>query len=52
MKSILHRDFKYVPAARTDISKTFAKERKRIAEEKAATEAVKQEAERKVRRLK
>ncbi len=30
-KSILHKDFKYVPAARTDISKTFARERARLA---------------------
>lgn len=34
MKSILHRDFKYVPAARTDVAKTFAKERARLAANK------------------
>ena len=34
MKSILHRDFKYVPSSKTDISKTFAKERARLAANK------------------
>lgn len=36
MKSILHRDFKYVSAAATDIRRTFARvraEQKRIAAE-------------------
>ena len=31
LKSILNKDFKYVPASRTDISKTFARERARLA---------------------
>lgn len=31
IKSILNRDFKYVPASRTNIAKTFARERARLA---------------------
>jgi len=30
---IYDKDFKYIPSASTDISKTFARERKRLAEE-------------------
>ena len=32
MPSILSKSFSYTPASRTDISKTFARERKRLAE--------------------
>lgn len=31
--SVWNRDWKYIPASKTDISKTFARERKRLAEE-------------------
>ncbi len=31
MKRITDKDFKYVPAAATDLKKTFAKERQRLA---------------------
>ena len=39
MSRILDKAFRYVPAAATDIRKTFARVRKQIAEQKAATEA-------------
>ena len=32
MKSILDKDFKYTPAAKTDIRRTFARERRRLEE--------------------
>ena len=35
MKSILDPEFRYVPAHETDIRKTFAKARRKIAAEKA-----------------
>jgi len=38
--SILDPKFKYVPAAATDIRKTFARVRKEIAEQKKAEEQV------------
>lgn len=38
MKSILKPDFKYVPASRTDIAKTFARERARLAADKKEKE--------------
>lgn len=33
MKSIFDRSFRYVPAAETDISKTFSRVRRRLREE-------------------
>jgi len=36
MKSILDRSFKYVPAARSDISKTFARVRAELKAQKEA----------------
>lgn len=36
MKSILHRDFKYVPAAKTDIAATFRRVKRE--QEQAAAE--------------
>jgi len=44
--------FPYVPAAATDIRKTWAKERKRLAEDKAKQEAAEKEAQIKVRKIK
>jgi hypothetical protein len=38
MKSILHPDFKYVPAAETDLRRTFARVRKELAADKANRE--------------
>ena len=38
MKSILDRSFKYVPAAQTDVAKTF---KRIIAQQKAEAEALK-----------
>lgn len=38
MKRITDPDFKYVPSGSTDIRKTFARERKRLADEAAARE--------------
>lgn len=35
MPSVYDKNFKYVPAAKTDISKTFARIRKQMAEEEA-----------------
>jgi hypothetical protein len=49
MKSILHPDFKYTPAASTDIRKTFARLRR---EAKAREQADQAEAVSKVRTLK
>jgi hypothetical protein len=49
---ILDKSFKYVPASKTDIAKTFAKERKRLAEIKAAQEQAEAEQTTKVRKLK
>jgi hypothetical protein len=49
MKSILSPDFRYVPAARTDIRRTFARIRRELAAEKARSErAVVQSITRKV----
>lgn len=45
---ILDRKFKYVPASRTDIRKTFRRERRRLAEEAQRTAANDAEAARKV----
>ena len=39
MKRIFDRDFKYVPASKTDIASTFRRIRRQQAEQKAATEA-------------
>ena len=50
-KSILNRDFKYTCAANTNISRTFARIRKQIAEEKAARERDAQEVQVKVSTL-
>ena len=44
--------FQYMPAASTDIRKTWAKERKRLAEEQAKREAAEAEANVKVRKIK
>ena len=38
MKSILNPEFRYVPAARTDIRKTFARIRKHLSEQYAEKE--------------
>jgi hypothetical protein len=38
MRNILDKRFKYVPAAKTDIRKTFRRERERLAAEAAARE--------------
>lgn len=38
MKSILDRSFKYVPAAKTDVRKTIARELRRLAEVKRRQE--------------
>lgn len=51
MKSILHPDFRYTPAAKTDIRKTIRREQKRLAEERARRDADAQEAAAKVRPL-
>lgn len=48
MKSILHPDFHYVPAAKTDIRKTIKREQKRLAAEKAQNQANAQEVAAKV----
>ena len=47
MKSILHKDFRYVPAASTNLRATFA----RIRRELAAQQKAREEAEKKVRRI-
>jgi len=48
MKSILDRNFKYVPAAKTDLKKTFARLRKEQAErDKTRAEVVQMKRERK-----
>jgi len=44
--------FHYMPAAGTDIRKTFARERKRLADERAKQEAAEAEQGRKVRPMK
>lgn len=49
--SILDPRFKYVPAASTDIRKTFAKVRRAQAEQRQRDEATRREQEIKVRRL-
>lgn len=41
MPSILNKHFRYVPADKTDISKTFARVRRRISAEAAALERAK-----------
>ena len=49
---ILDKQFRYVPASKTDISKTFARERKRIAEERERLAASEAEQQVKVRKIK
>lgn len=49
--SILNRAFRYVPSAATDVSKTFAREYKRIAEQKKKDDQIKTEKAVKVRQL-
>jgi hypothetical protein len=49
MKSILSRDFKYVPSGKTDLKRTFARIRKQLAEQQAANEANRDEAREKVK---
>ena len=39
MKKITDPSFKYVPAAKTDLTKTFARERARLKAEKTARES-------------
>ena len=39
MKRITDKDFKYVPAAKTDLRATFRREQKRIDDERKAAEA-------------
>lgn len=41
MKSILDKSFKYVPAAKSDISKTFARIRRELAEKAKTADAPK-----------
>ncbi len=48
---ILDPSFKYTRAVETDIRKTFARERKRIAEQRKKDEAIQSEAAGKVRKL-
>ena len=52
MIRITDKAFKYVPAAATNVARTFQRERKRIAEEKAAQEAAEAEARVKVKPIK
>ena len=47
----VNMQFVYVPAASTNVAKTIAKEKKRLAELKAKAEAVEAEAQMKVRRI-
>lgn len=51
VKRILDRSFRYVPSVETNIRATFRRERKRIADEKKKADAIKSEAEVKVRKL-
>lgn len=51
MKSILDKSFKYVPSASTDISKTFARIRKELKEQKDREQANRAEAARVVTAL-
>ena len=51
MKRILDRSFRYVPAVETDVRKTFARERKRLAEQKQREQQIADEAQAKVRKL-
>jgi hypothetical protein len=39
MKSILNPEFRYTPAAKTDIRRTFARIRKQLAEQEAERQA-------------
>lgn len=50
-KSILNPSFHYVPAAATDLGKTFARIRRQLAEQKKKDDAIKSEAIEKVRQL-
>ena len=63
MRSCLDKSFRYIPSSKTDISRTFARERKRLAEVaarnsaevaalKVSEEAAEQEARVKVRVMK
>jgi hypothetical protein len=51
VKRLTDPSFRYVKSVETDIRKTFARERKRIAEEKKKADAIKIEAELKVTKL-
>lgn len=52
MSRILDRNFKYVPAAKTDVAKTFARIRAQQKAEEARTRANQAEADAKVANLK
>ncbi len=40
IRSILHKDFRYIPSGQTDITKTIKREQKRLAALKVDTERV------------
>jgi len=48
----INMSFEYIPASKTDIRKSIARERKRLAEEKAKQDAAEIEVLAKVRKLK
>jgi len=48
----INMHFAYTPASKTDIRRSIARERKRLADEKAKAEATEKEAQMKVRKIK